>query len=84
MFDRDRQQLTVDWLRRASPTNRADAAANIAALDAGHAFGETAELNGDLVGYSVEPAAGAGALPDDHRWPGARLGRSSSARISPA
>ena len=55
MFDRDRR-LTVDWLRKRFADEPAIAAANIAALDAGHAFGETAELNGDLVGYSVEPA----------------------------
>ena len=55
MFDRDRG-LTVSWLRNRFADEPAIAAANIAALDAGHAFGETAELNSGLVGYSVEPA----------------------------
>ena len=55
MFDRDRG-LTVSWLRNRFADEPAIAAANIAALDAGHAFGETAELNSGLVGYSVQPA----------------------------
>ncbi len=55
MFDRDRG-LTVSWLRNRFADEPAIAAANIAALDAGHSFGETAELNSGLVGYSVEPA----------------------------
>jgi 2-oxoglutarate/2-oxoacid ferredoxin oxidoreductase subunit alpha len=56
MFDRDRG-ITADWLRKRFSEAPWIAAANIAALDAGHAFGETAELNGELVGYSVEPAS---------------------------
>ena len=56
MFDRDRA-VTVDWLRKRFAAEPSIAAANIAALDAGHAFGETAEINGDLIGYSVEPAS---------------------------
>ena len=56
MFDRDRA-VTADWLRKRFAAEPSIAAANIAALDAGHAFGETAELNGDLIGYSVEPAS---------------------------
>ena len=55
MFDRDRS-VTADWLRKRFADEPSIAAANIAALDAGHAFGETAELDGDLSGYSV-PAA---------------------------
>jgi 2-oxoglutarate ferredoxin oxidoreductase subunit alpha len=56
MFDRDRG-ITADWLRKRFSEAPWIAQANIAALDAGHAFGETAELNGELVGYSVEPAS---------------------------
>jgi 2-oxoglutarate ferredoxin oxidoreductase subunit alpha len=56
MFDRDRK-VTAEWLRKRFADRPAIASANIAALDAGHAFGETAELNGDLVGYSVAPAS---------------------------
>ncbi|HEY4548221.1 MAG TPA: 2-oxoacid:acceptor oxidoreductase family protein, partial [Pedomonas sp.] len=43
MFDRDRQPLH-DWLRAKFAKTPALADANIAALDAGHAFGETAEV----------------------------------------
>jgi 2-oxoglutarate ferredoxin oxidoreductase subunit alpha len=56
MFDRDRS-VTADWLRKRFADEPSIAAANIAALDAGHAFGETAELDGDLSGYSVAPAS---------------------------
>ena len=45
MFDRDRQPL-VDWLNAKFKTKPDIAAANIAALNAGHAYGETAELGG--------------------------------------
>ncbi|HYN40124.1 MAG TPA: 2-oxoacid:acceptor oxidoreductase subunit alpha [Rhodospirillales bacterium] len=56
MFDRDRG-VTREWLQKRFADEPTVAQANIAALDAGHAFGETAELNGDLIGYSVAPAA---------------------------
>ncbi len=56
MFDRDRG-VTVEWLKKRFMDEPLVAQANIAALDAGHAFGETAELNGDLIGYSVAPAS---------------------------
>jgi 2-oxoglutarate/2-oxoacid ferredoxin oxidoreductase subunit alpha len=56
MFDRDRS-ATVQWLKKRFASEPTVASANIAALDAGHAFGETAELNGDLVAYSVAPAS---------------------------
>jgi 2-oxoglutarate ferredoxin oxidoreductase subunit alpha len=55
MFDRDRQPL-VDWLRVKFARNDGLAEANIAALNAGHAFGETAELSGPLRQYHLEPA----------------------------
>ena len=54
MFDRDRQPV-VDWLN-AKFKNKPDiAGANIAALNAGHAYGETAELSGPLVQTNVAP-----------------------------
>jgi 2-oxoglutarate/2-oxoacid ferredoxin oxidoreductase subunit alpha len=45
MFDRDRQPI-VDWLTRKFAKAPTLAEANIAALNAGHAYGETAELSG--------------------------------------
>jgi 2-oxoglutarate ferredoxin oxidoreductase subunit alpha len=47
MFDRDRQPL-IDWLNNKFKKNPLLAEANIAALNAGHAYGETAELGGQL------------------------------------
>ena len=55
MYDRDRQP-TIDSLNAKFAKKPEIAAANIAALNAGHAFGETAELSGDIAGYTVEPA----------------------------
>ncbi|AJP71539.1 2-oxoacid:acceptor oxidoreductase subunit alpha [Sphingomonas hengshuiensis] len=43
MFDRDRQPI-VDWLKAKFAKKPELADANIAALNAGHAYGETAEL----------------------------------------
>ncbi len=47
MFDRDRQPI-VDWLKAKFKGKPEIADANIAALNAGHAYGETAELSGPL------------------------------------
>ena len=47
MFDRDRAPL-IDWLRAKFIKHHVLADANIAALNAGHAYGETAELSGPL------------------------------------
>src|SRR3546814_16810700 len=47
MFDRDRAPL-IDWLKAKFAKTPELADANIAALNAGHAFGETAELSGPL------------------------------------
>jgi len=47
MFDRDRQPL-IDWLNAKFKSKPDIAAANVAALNAGHAYGETAELSGPL------------------------------------
>ncbi len=54
MFDRDRQPL-IDWLN-AKFKNKPDiAAANVAALNAGHAYGETAEISGPLKKLTIAP-----------------------------
>ncbi len=55
MFDRDRQPI-VDWLNAKFRKKPEIAAANIAALDAGHAYGETAELSGPLRKTFLPPA----------------------------
>lgn len=54
MFDRDRQPL-VDWLKAKFAKNPVLAEANIAALNAGHAYGETAELSGPLRKQHIDP-----------------------------
>lgn len=54
MFDRDRTPL-VDWLKAKFTKNPVLADANIAALDAGHAFGETAEIGHSLHRFHVDP-----------------------------
>ena len=55
MYGRDRQ-VTIDWLRRKFADRPELAQANVAALNAGHAFGETAEMSEQLVGYTVPSA----------------------------
>jgi len=55
MFDRDRQPL-IDWLNAKFAKAPDLAAANVAALNAGHAYGETAELAGPLRQHHVDPA----------------------------
>ena len=54
MFDRDRQPL-IDWLNAKFKNKPEIAAANVAALNAGHAYGETAELSGPLKQTHVPP-----------------------------
>jgi 2-oxoglutarate/2-oxoacid ferredoxin oxidoreductase subunit alpha len=54
MFDRDRQPI-VDWLNDKFKKNPVLAQANIAALNAGHAYGETAELAGPLKKLHLDP-----------------------------
>ncbi len=54
MYDRDRQ-ATINWLNKKFARRPELAEANAAALNAGHAFGETAELSA-IVGYRVAPA----------------------------
>jgi 2-oxoglutarate/2-oxoacid ferredoxin oxidoreductase subunit alpha len=53
MFDRDREPI-VEWLRNKFRKLPQIADANIAALNAGHAYGETAELSGPLRKVQVE------------------------------
>jgi 2-oxoglutarate/2-oxoacid ferredoxin oxidoreductase subunit alpha len=55
MYGRDRQ-ATVDWLKRKFQKRPEIADANIAALNAGHSYGETAELPAIVPSYIV-PAA---------------------------
>ncbi len=54
MFDRPRDPIH-DWLRGKFKNAPDIAAANIAALDAGHAYGETAELAGPVKQLSMPP-----------------------------
>ena len=60
MYDRDRAATTA-WLEKKFAARKVLAQANVAAINAGHAYGETAELSGNLVGYRV---------PDAHLPPG--------------
>jgi 2-oxoglutarate ferredoxin oxidoreductase subunit alpha len=55
LYDRNRQS-TIDWLTRRFANRPEIAKANIAALNAGHAFAETAEMPGEISSYVVPPA----------------------------
>ncbi len=55
MYGRSREQ-TIEWLEKKFSKKSNIAAANIAALNAGHAFGETAEISGDISQQIVPPA----------------------------
>jgi 2-oxoglutarate/2-oxoacid ferredoxin oxidoreductase subunit alpha len=55
MFDRDRQPI-IDWLKAKFAKSPVLADANIAALNAGHAYGETAEIGGPMKQYHVAAA----------------------------
>jgi 2-oxoglutarate ferredoxin oxidoreductase subunit alpha len=55
MFDRELEPVE-GWIRRRLGTKPTMRDANIAALHAGHAFGETAELSASLPQLSVDPA----------------------------
>lgn len=55
MFDRERQPI-IDWLKSKFAKKPEIADANIAALNAGHAYGETAELSGPLKQMHVDAA----------------------------
>ncbi|MEE9434156.1 MAG: 2-oxoacid:acceptor oxidoreductase subunit alpha [Sphingorhabdus sp.] len=55
MFDRDRQPV-VDWLNTKFAKMPDIAGANVAALNAGHAYGETAELSAPIKRFHVDAA----------------------------
>ena len=61
MFDRDRAPL-IQWLQEKFRKNPVLAGANVAALNAGHAYGETAELAGPLKKLHLDPAESAPGL----------------------
>src|SRR5881296_3363316 len=56
MYGRDRD-VTVEWLKKKFAGKPEVAQANVAALNAGHAFGETAEMSEYGPGYVVRPTA---------------------------
>ena len=55
MYGRKRQ-ATIDWLEAKFAGKPDIAQANVKALNAGHAYGETAEMGAELRGFSVPPA----------------------------
>jgi 2-oxoglutarate ferredoxin oxidoreductase subunit alpha len=55
MFDRDRQPI-VDWLKTKFAKAPELAEANIAALNAGHAYGETVEIGAPIRPRHIDPA----------------------------
>src|SRR5216110_1199479 len=56
MYEYERT-ATIEWLNRKFAKKPVIAAANVAAVNAGHAFGETAEMAEHMVGYVVPKAA---------------------------
>src|SRR4051794_29301728 len=61
MFDRDRAPL-VDWLKAKFAKAPGLPEANLAALNAGHAYGEPAEIGGQLHQQHLSPAPAAPGL----------------------
>jgi len=61
MFDRDRAPI-VQWLNDKFRKNPVLVDANVAALNAGHAYGETAELAGPLKKLHLDPVESAPGL----------------------
>jgi 2-oxoglutarate ferredoxin oxidoreductase subunit alpha len=55
MYGRERE-VTIDWLKQKFARRPEIAEANVAALNAGHAFGETAEMSEYGSGYTVRRA----------------------------
>jgi len=55
MFDRDRQPI-IDWLNAKFGKSPTLAEANIAALNAGHAYGETVEMGAPVKQHALAPA----------------------------
>ncbi len=69
MFDRDRAPI-VAWLNEKFAKTPVLAEANIAALNAGHAYGETAEISGDGLGdarLKQHHVAAANVAPGQYR-----------------
>jgi 2-oxoglutarate ferredoxin oxidoreductase subunit alpha len=58
MFDRDRSPL-IEWLKSKFSKNPVLAQGNAAALNAGHAYGETAELDGPLKQFAIDATVAA-------------------------
>lgn len=56
LYGRDREP-TTNWLNEKFGKRPEIANSNIAAVNAGHAFGETTEVSGETTAYSVAPAA---------------------------
>ena len=61
MFDRDRAPI-VDWLKSKFAKAPGLAEANIAALNAGHAYGETVEMGAPIRQHQIAAAPGAPGL----------------------
>lgn len=55
LFDRD-AEVTANWLRGKFAKRPDIANANIAAMSAGHAFGETAEMPAEVTAHVIPPA----------------------------
>ena len=55
LFDRSRKP-TYEWLKKKFAVHKNVADANIAALDAGHVFGENLEVSSHMAGYTIAPA----------------------------
>ncbi len=55
LYDRDREP-TINWLRGKFAKRSDIAEANIAALNAGHIYGESTEMPGGMRGYTVRQA----------------------------
>ncbi|PCJ60176.1 MAG: 2-oxoglutarate ferredoxin oxidoreductase subunit alpha [Rhodospirillaceae bacterium] len=56
MYGRDRS-ATVTWLKKKFAARPELAQANIAAMDAGHIFGETAEMPAEIGGFTIQKAS---------------------------
>ena len=56
LYGRDREP-TTNWLNEKFGKRPEIANSNIAAVNAGHAFGETTEVSGETTAYFVAPAA---------------------------
>ena len=63
IYDRDRQ-TTTEWIEKKFRDEPTIAAANVAVLNAGHAFGETAELPNFIRPVAIGPAP---AVPGTYR-----------------